>query len=275
MVNDLWVSKLRKADVPCVQSWILNDSTGVVDVIKQLNLSRSEVDKTSPLMLQSFDLSTLYTKIDLMDLKAHIKVPINKVFHHILKLYWFKFSLVQRSVLNFRFLWLKNKEINLFEYLQSFKVVEASDLISWLDFLLDYLFFVSWSFVICFVFLLWNSLWLVEEVLTSLCLLLIVRMEISWFLWEIYNYHVPNSQNLLTKASVAQHILSLYNCSGRVCMLAIRIFSDSYQICWTCLPMCFSSQTIATYFSQVMAAVGANTAGPGIVLSDWSLHCFL
>jgi hypothetical protein len=32
--------------------------------------------------------------------------------------------------------------------------------------------------------------------------------------------------------------------------------------------MCLSSQTIATYFSQVMAAVGANTAGPGIVLSD-------
>jgi hypothetical protein len=192
-----------------------------------------------------------------------------------LKLYWFKFSLVQRSVLNFRFLWLKNKEINLFEYPQSFEVLEASELISWLDFLLDYLFFVSWSFVICFVFLLWNSLWPVEEVLTSLCLLLIVRMEISWFLWEIYNYHVPNSQNLLTKASVVQYILSLYNCSGRVRMLAICIFSDSYQACWTCLPMCFSSQTIATYFSQVMAAVGANTAGPGIVLSDWSLHCFM
>ncbi len=33
MVNDLWVSKLRKADVPCV-SWILNNFTGVVDVIK-------------------------------------------------------------------------------------------------------------------------------------------------------------------------------------------------------------------------------------------------
>jgi hypothetical protein len=86
--------------------------------------------------------------------------------------------LVQNSVLNFRFLWLKNKDINLFEYLQSFNVVEASDLISWLDFLLDYLFFVFWSFVICFVFLLWNSLWLGEEVLTSLCLLLIVRIEI-------------------------------------------------------------------------------------------------
>jgi hypothetical protein len=28
-------------------------------------------------------------------------------------------------------------------------------------------------------FLLWNSLWLVEEVLTLLCLFLIVRMEIS------------------------------------------------------------------------------------------------
>jgi hypothetical protein len=59
MVNDLWVSKLRKADVPCVHGWILNDSTGVVDVINQLSLSRSEVDKTSPLMLQSFDLYTL------------------------------------------------------------------------------------------------------------------------------------------------------------------------------------------------------------------------
>jgi hypothetical protein len=33
VVNDLWVSKLKKADVPCVSSWILNDSTGVVEVI--------------------------------------------------------------------------------------------------------------------------------------------------------------------------------------------------------------------------------------------------
>jgi hypothetical protein len=51
--------------------------------------------------------------------------------------------LVQKTALNFRFLWLKNKaEINLFENLHSFKVVvaEASDLISWLDFLLDNLF---------------------------------------------------------------------------------------------------------------------------------------
>jgi hypothetical protein len=30
VVNDLWVSKLKKADVPCISSWILNDSTGVV-----------------------------------------------------------------------------------------------------------------------------------------------------------------------------------------------------------------------------------------------------
>jgi hypothetical protein len=37
------VSKLRKADVPCVSSWILNDSAGVVDVIKQLNLSTGKL----------------------------------------------------------------------------------------------------------------------------------------------------------------------------------------------------------------------------------------
>jgi hypothetical protein len=53
-VNDLWVSRLENADVPCDSSWILNDSTGVVEVINKLNLSRSEIDKASPLLLQSF-----------------------------------------------------------------------------------------------------------------------------------------------------------------------------------------------------------------------------
>jgi hypothetical protein len=54
---------------------------------------------------------------------------------------FFKVLMVQKTALNFRFLWLKNKaEINLFENLHSFKVAEASDLISWLDFLLDNLF---------------------------------------------------------------------------------------------------------------------------------------
>jgi hypothetical protein len=46
-----------------------------------------------------------------------------------------------KNCLNFRFFWLKNKEeINIFENLCSFEVVEASNLISWLDFLLDNLF---------------------------------------------------------------------------------------------------------------------------------------
>jgi len=62
-----------------------------------------------------------------------------------LELHRFKFLMVQKTSLNFRFLWLKNKaEINLFENLHSFKVVECSDLISWLDFLLDNMF-------LCFV----------------------------------------------------------------------------------------------------------------------------
>jgi hypothetical protein len=140
-VNDLWVSKLKKADLPCDSSWILNDSTGVVEVINNLNRSRSEIDKASPLLLKSFDFSTLYTKIDLVDLKARMRVPINKVFNRMLELHRFKFLMVQKTALNFRFLWLKNKaEIDLFENLHSFKVVEASDLISWLDFLLDNLF---------------------------------------------------------------------------------------------------------------------------------------
>ncbi len=53
-VNDLWVSKLKKTDVPCDSSWILNDSTGVVEVINNLNRSRSESDKTSPLCFFSY-----------------------------------------------------------------------------------------------------------------------------------------------------------------------------------------------------------------------------
>jgi hypothetical protein len=117
-------------------SMTLNDSTGVVEVINKLNLLRSEIDKASPLLLQSFDFSTLYTEISLVDLKAHMRVLINKVFNWMQKLHHFKFLMVQKTALNFRFLWLKNKaEINLVENLHSFKIGEASDLISWLDFL--------------------------------------------------------------------------------------------------------------------------------------------
>jgi hypothetical protein len=112
-----------------------------VEVINKLYLSRLEVDKASPFMLQSFDFLTLYTKIDLVDLKARMRGLINKVFNRMLKLHRFKFLMVQKAALNFRFLWLKNKaEVNLVENLHSFKVAEASDLISWLDFLLDNLF---------------------------------------------------------------------------------------------------------------------------------------
>jgi len=113
----------------------------VVEVINNLNRSRSEINKASPLLLQSFDFSTLYIKIDLVDLKVHMRVLINKVFNRMLRLHCFKFLIVQKTTLNFRFLWLKNKtKVNLFENLHNFKVVGASDLISWLDFLLDNLF---------------------------------------------------------------------------------------------------------------------------------------
>lgn len=31
VVNDLWVSKLRKTHIPSVSSWILNDSVSALD----------------------------------------------------------------------------------------------------------------------------------------------------------------------------------------------------------------------------------------------------
>jgi hypothetical protein len=97
-VNELWVSKLKKEDVPCDSSWIPNDSTGVVEVINNLNCLRSEIHKASPLQLQSFDFSTLYTKIDLVDLKTRMRVLINKVFNQMLKLHRFKFLMVQKQL---------------------------------------------------------------------------------------------------------------------------------------------------------------------------------
>jgi hypothetical protein len=48
-----------------------------------------------------------------------------------------------------------------------------------------YLFLGPWFSLLSFI--LWNPLWLVEEVLTLLCIFLIMQMEISWFLWEIFS----------------------------------------------------------------------------------------
>jgi hypothetical protein len=58
---------------------------------------RSEIDKASPLLLQCFDFSTLYTKIDIVDLKAHMRVLINKLFNWMLKRHRFKFLMVQQT----------------------------------------------------------------------------------------------------------------------------------------------------------------------------------
>jgi hypothetical protein len=66
-------------------------------------------------LLQSFDFLTMCTKMELVDLEAHMRVLINKVFDRILKLLRFKFLMVRKIALNFQFVWLKNKaEINFF-----------------------------------------------------------------------------------------------------------------------------------------------------------------
>jgi hypothetical protein len=51
---------------------------------------------------QLFDFSALYIKIDLTNLKAWMKVLTNKMFNCMVNLCHFKFSLVQRTTLNFR-----------------------------------------------------------------------------------------------------------------------------------------------------------------------------
>jgi hypothetical protein len=69
-------------------------------------------------------------RFNLANLKACMKVWSYKVFGHMLKSRSFKFLLVQRTALTFRFLWLENKQmISFFVFLHSFKVVEVSHLI--------------------------------------------------------------------------------------------------------------------------------------------------
>jgi hypothetical protein len=59
-VNDLWVSKLKKADIPCISSSILNDSIGVVEVINKLTLQDQKLIKLSQSCC-SLLISQLYT----------------------------------------------------------------------------------------------------------------------------------------------------------------------------------------------------------------------
>jgi hypothetical protein len=62
-------------DAECVSSGLLR--VLVVEVLKVLNHSRAD---KPPLLSQSFDFSTLYTKINSSDLEARMKVLVNKVF---------------------------------------------------------------------------------------------------------------------------------------------------------------------------------------------------
>jgi hypothetical protein len=56
---------------------------------------------------------------------------------------------------------------------------------------LFWIFVLVWHLFYCPLFsvlsiLLWKFLWLNEEVLTLFCFFLVVRMDISWFSWDIY-----------------------------------------------------------------------------------------
>ncbi len=111
----------------------------------------------------------IYVGIYNLSLIGCMRVLINKVFNRMLELHCFKFLMVQKTALNFRFLWLKNNaEIILFENLHSFNFSEASDLISWLDFLLDNLFlclvmmFIDNALVSPWVLIVW-SIWLISN----------------------------------------------------------------------------------------------------------------
>ena len=132
-------------DVPTDCSWILNDSVGVIPVLKLLNSSRSLAEKSSSLLcLQTFDFTTLYTKLDLTDLRSRIKSLLNEVFSYKEKSHRFKALLVEKSALHFDFCWLKSRNEFLHKKKKRYtRVVDKDDLLCWLDFLLDNLFITA------------------------------------------------------------------------------------------------------------------------------------
>ncbi|KAH7429047.1 hypothetical protein KP509_09G028400 [Ceratopteris richardii] len=140
-IHDIWKELLRDADVPTSSSWILYNSLGVVPVIKSLNSSRTIEEKSVPLGLQTFDFTTLYTKLDLNDLKHRISSLVRKVFS-------FKFTkdrckalLVEKSALHFDYLWLKSKSVDIDSKKKRYtRIVDETDILLWLEFLLENLY---------------------------------------------------------------------------------------------------------------------------------------
>jgi hypothetical protein len=75
-------------EVTSGKKWVLKDSQelgswgslGVVEVIKYLNHSGNGSVKSSPLLLQSINFSTLYTKVHLSNLEARVTILVYSVF---------------------------------------------------------------------------------------------------------------------------------------------------------------------------------------------------
>jgi hypothetical protein len=92
------------ADVPSENSWLPEDFSGEVEVIKYFQSLKKYADKSSSLFLQSFNFSTVDTKINLSDLKTRMKYLVNNViFDRMLKSLHSTFLLVPLQLFNFKY----------------------------------------------------------------------------------------------------------------------------------------------------------------------------
>jgi hypothetical protein len=108
VVNDMWVAKLQEAE----NSWFLKGSSRVVEVIKFLLHLKCTVDRSSPLLLQSFDFSALCTKINVWERwKARLKVLYTKVFDRNTWSLSFQFSVgPEVSTFDFKFILFEDRD---------------------------------------------------------------------------------------------------------------------------------------------------------------------
>jgi hypothetical protein len=79
--NQLWVDTVSAAGLDSQKSWILQDSTEAVDLIKKLNRAYPRNKRAAAnVEINVFDFKTLYTAIPLDDLKTRVCLLINQVF---------------------------------------------------------------------------------------------------------------------------------------------------------------------------------------------------
>lgn len=78
--NALWVDVVSGAGIECAGSWIVIDSVQVRQRLQAFSRSKTSAEKRIPMIIETYDFTTLYTTLDLHDLKQRLASLITRLF---------------------------------------------------------------------------------------------------------------------------------------------------------------------------------------------------